>query len=92
MINYDVPEDSENYIHRIGRTGRAGAPGHAISFATPDQESEVRAIERLMRTALPVSEHPELPKESFPIRSAQARRVISVGPRRFRSRGRRRFP
>ena len=92
VVNYDLPEDSENYVHRIGRTGRAGAPGHAISFATPDQEGEVRAIERLMRIALPVSEHPELPKESFPVRSAAARRVISVGPRRFRSRGGRRFP
>lgn len=94
VINYDLPEDSENYVHRIGRTGRAGAPGHAISFATPDQETEVRSIERLMRVALPISEHPELPKETFPVRSAEARRVISVSPRHFRSRrsGRRRFP
>ena len=35
VINYDLPDDSENYVHRIGRTGRAGREGHAISLATP---------------------------------------------------------
>jgi len=65
VINYDLPEDAENYVHRIGRTGRAGHEGHAISIATPDQAFEVRSIEKLIRTALPVAEHPEFPKESF---------------------------
>ncbi len=89
VINYDLPEDSENYVHRIGRTGRAGALGHAISFAMPDQEKEVRAIERLMRVPLPVSEHPELPKESFfaSSRTTQGRGFRSnrrsFAPRRF---------
>lgn len=48
-------------MHRIGRTGRAGAAGHAISFATPDQRSDVYGIERLMRSTLPLSKVPELP-------------------------------
>ena len=65
VMNYDLPDDSENYIHRIGRTGRAGDKGHAISFATPDQSDTVKAIEKLMRMALPISEHPEMPLESF---------------------------
>jgi len=65
VINYDLPEDAENYVHRIGRTGRAGHEGHAISIATPDQAFEVRSIERLIKTALPVAEHPEFPKEVF---------------------------
>ena len=65
VINYDLPDESENYVHRIGRTGRIGDKGHAISFATPEQEKDVRAIESLMRTALPISEHPEMPLESF---------------------------
>ncbi len=65
VINYDLPDDAENYVHRIGRTGRAGHTGHAISFATPDQENEVRSIEKLVRVALPVAEHPELPPEKF---------------------------
>ena len=65
VINYDLPEDVENYVHRIGRTGRAGQVGHAISFATPDQGNEVRSIERLTRTALPIAKHPEVPGSEF---------------------------
>lgn len=65
VINYDLPEDAENYVHRIGRTGRAGHEGHAIALATPDQAFEVRSIEKLIKTALPVAEHPEFPKETF---------------------------
>ncbi|MBI4372914.1 MAG: DEAD/DEAH box helicase [Candidatus Omnitrophica bacterium] len=65
VLNYDLPDESGNYVHRIGRTGRAGDKGHAISFATPDQGKEVRDIEKLMRTVLPISEHPEMPLESF---------------------------
>lgn len=65
VINYDLPDDAENYVHRIGRTGRAGHEGHAISFATPDQRNDVQNIEKLMRSALPISEHPEIPSERF---------------------------
>ena len=65
VINYDLPEDAENYVHRIGRTGRAGHKGHAISFATPDQKSDVRDIEKLIRATLPVSKHPEVLPEQF---------------------------
>ena len=61
VINYDLPQAAEDYIHRIGRTGRAGGEGHAISFAMPDQRGSVRDIERLMRVALPLSKLPELP-------------------------------
>jgi len=65
VLNYDIPEDAENYVHRIGRTARTGHKGHAISFATPDQKTEVAAIERLIRAAIPISEHPEIPLEKF---------------------------
>lgn len=86
VLNYDLPDDSENYVHRIGRTGRIGDKGHAISFATPDQGKDVKAIEKLMRAALPISEHPEMPIENFieykPVK------VASFGGSRF-SRGRR---
>lgn len=54
VINYDLPENAEDYVHRIGRTGRAGAVGHAISFAMPNQLSDVKSIERLIKKALPV--------------------------------------
>ncbi len=68
VINYDLPSTAEDYVHRIGRTGRAGMAGKAISFATPDQRAEVRGIERLIRTNLPVSKNPQLtrlPKEAL---------------------------
>lgn len=61
VINYDLPDNAEDYVHRIGRTGRAGGKGHAISFARPNQRDDVRAIERLIRLPLPVSKLPELP-------------------------------
>jgi ATP-dependent RNA helicase RhlE len=65
IINYDIPDDPDNYVHRIGRTGRAGQEGHAISFATPDQELDIKNIEKLIRSTIPVSAHPELPPEQF---------------------------
>lgn len=65
VINYDLPEDAENYVHRIGRTARAGKKGHAISFATPDQSGDVREIEKLIRLTLPIAQHPEIPAEKF---------------------------
>jgi ATP-dependent RNA helicase RhlE len=61
VVNYDLPADAEDYVHRIGRTGRAEKSGHAISFARPDQRNDVRAIERLTRGTLPVSALPSLP-------------------------------
>ena len=61
VINYDLPTVSEDYVHRIGRTGRAGGAGHAISFARPDQRRDVQDIERLMRANLQVSKLPSLP-------------------------------
>lgn len=61
VINFDLPNSSEDYVHRIGRTGRAGKTGHAISFATPDQRNNVRSIERLIRKTLPITTLPTLP-------------------------------
>jgi ATP-dependent RNA helicase DeaD len=45
IINFDLPEDPENYVHRIGRTGRMGADGIAIAFVTPEQGKQLTAIE-----------------------------------------------
>lgn len=72
VINYDLPEDAGNYVHRIGRTGRAGQEGRAISFAMPDQRDDVKNIENLMRLALPISKHPDVPAGEF-YRSAASR-------------------
>ena len=61
VINYDLPSSSSDYVHRIGRTARAGAEGHAISFAEPAQRRDIRDIERLIRMPIPYSETPSLP-------------------------------
>ncbi|TSC88832.1 MAG: ATP-dependent RNA helicase RhlE [Parcubacteria group bacterium Gr01-1014_3] len=71
VINFDLPQSAEDYIHRIGRTGRAGEEGHAISFAEPNQKGDVRDIERLMRGALPLSKVPQLPPHRAPVRLAR---------------------
>ena len=55
VINFDLPNVAESYVHRIGRTGRAGASGHAVSFCDPlDERTLLRDIERLIRQTLPV--------------------------------------
>jgi ATP-dependent RNA helicase RhlE len=81
VVNYDLPEDAENYVHRIGRTGRAGHKGHAISFATPDQKGDVHDIEKLIRTSLPISKHPEFSTDQFD-QGAHASSRPPTGPRR----------
>jgi ATP-dependent RNA helicase RhlE len=58
VINFDVPVDPESYVHRIGRTARAGAGGMAISFCDHDERGALRDIERTIRQSLPVfSDH-----------------------------------
>jgi ATP-dependent RNA helicase RhlE len=61
VLNFDLPTQSEDYVHRIGRTARAGATGHAISFAMPDQKRDIRDIEKLIRKTIPVSQPSDLP-------------------------------
>ncbi len=56
VVNYDLPDNPEDYIHRIGRTGRAGAKGRAITLALPEQTANVRQIERLLGLSIEVSE------------------------------------
>ena len=88
VVNFDLPDDSENYVHRIGRTGRAGQKGHAISFAGPDQSRDVKDIEKIMRSTIPVSRDPEFFTEEF-IQSSSAKK--SFGPFKPYKQFRRRF-
>ncbi|MFH1894608.1 MAG: DEAD/DEAH box helicase [Patescibacteria group bacterium] len=84
VINYDLPSQAEDYVHRIGRTARAGKEGHAISFVTPSEQGEIRAIEWLIRKKLNVSTIPEFPTMQF----AKPRMVYSSEKRRRRKLGR----
>jgi ATP-dependent RNA helicase RhlE len=54
VINYELPHTAHDYVHRIGRTGRAGATGQAISLVAPDEEDYLRAVNRLLKKDLPV--------------------------------------
>ncbi|HEV2791580.1 MAG TPA: DEAD/DEAH box helicase, partial [Solirubrobacterales bacterium] len=66
VINYDVPNSSETYVHRIGRTGRVGRTGRAITFVTPDQRDEIGRIERDVSTTIGEWETPEERLEHAP--------------------------
>jgi ATP-dependent RNA helicase DeaD len=66
VINFDVPNSSEVYVHRIGRTGRVGRTGRAITFVTPAQREEIDRIERDVKTSIGVWETPEERLEHAP--------------------------
>ena len=53
VVNYDMPSNPEEYVHRVGRTGRAGAPGHAVSLVTRDDWHAVREVERATGQKIP---------------------------------------
>uniref|UniRef100_UPI0035B1ECBF helicase-related protein n=1 Tax=Tabrizicola sp. TaxID=2005166 RepID=UPI0035B1ECBF len=54
VYNYDLPNVPENYVHRIGRTARAGAEGTAVAFCSPAEMGELQAIEKVMKKPIPV--------------------------------------
>jgi ATP-dependent RNA helicase RhlE len=55
VINFDIPNEPESYVHRIGRTGRAGADGIALSFCASNERVDLRAIETLIGIRIPVT-------------------------------------
>lgn len=57
VFNYDLPDDREDYVHRIGRTGRAGANGHSISLACEEYALNLTAIEEYIGHSIPVSRY-----------------------------------
>jgi ATP-dependent RNA helicase DeaD len=66
VINYDVPDTTDGYVHRIGRTGRVGRTGRAITFVTPSQRREVPRIEREAKVSIGAWERPEERLEHAP--------------------------
>ena len=71
VVNMELPLETESYVHRIGRTARAGESGAAISFVTPEERGQLKAVERLIKKSIPVDrdhpfeEQPELPPPSW---------------------------
>jgi ATP-dependent RNA helicase RhlE len=86
VINYDLPDNTQDYVHRIGRTGRAGEEGRAISFAMPDQRRDVRDIERLIRKEIPIMPHggQKITFDAPAVRSFGRNRHLRRSPSRWR--------
>ena len=74
VVNYEMPIDAETYVHRIGRTGRAGATGTAVSFCDSEERPRLKAVERLIRQPLTVRGAParQVANESASIRREMA--------------------
>jgi len=72
VVNYDLPQEPESFIHRIGRTGRAGARGASWTFAVPLERSEMRNIESLLGTKVQYRELPSLPRPIGLVSDVQA--------------------
>lgn len=73
VVNFDVPMDPEDYVHRIGRTGRAGATGHAYTFVAPDEISPLREIEYFTKKLVPVWDLPGFSYDSGRIMPQEGR-------------------
>ncbi len=69
VVNYDLPQVPEDYVHRIGRTGRAGESGRAVSLVCPDERSQLKSIERLLSRQIEVEEIPGYKKENIEVGS-----------------------
>jgi ATP-dependent RNA helicase RhlE len=91
VFNFDLPNVPETYVHRIGRTARAGESGTAISLCSPEERGSLRDIERVIRRSLPESpslagERPRRPARSYaePVARAPAAHAVSRKPRASR--------
>ncbi|MCZ6846761.1 MAG: DEAD/DEAH box helicase, partial [Alphaproteobacteria bacterium] len=86
VFNYDVPTHAEDYVHRIGRTGRAGHRGRAITIATPEETKFVDAIERLIGRKIPRIEPGGAPVATAEPTEAPAAPADDIEPKRGRRR------
>ena len=92
VVNFDVPQVPDDYIHRVGRTGRAEATGEAFTFVSPEEEGDLRAIERaiarrLPRVTVPDFDYTARPQHKLEIPLAQRIAEIRARKREDRARG-----
>ncbi|HTR58191.1 MAG TPA: helicase-related protein, partial [Casimicrobiaceae bacterium] len=75
VVNYEIPHVPEDYIHRIGRTGRAGLTGEAVSFCAPEEDKLFAEIERMLKRKIPVAIAPTFSAERHGTRETRAPRA-----------------
>jgi ATP-dependent RNA helicase RhlE len=73
VVNFDLPLNPEDYVHRIGRTGRAGLEGEAISLVGEEDHEKLSAVERLIRKKLPLVDPPAMPRRQKRVAPAQSK-------------------
>jgi len=88
VINYDIPEEPENYIHRIGRTGRAEAEGDAFTLMAPEEELWITAVERILNHRLPRVILPDFTYHVSTVHGSYHPRPFYIPTRRPGQRGR----
>jgi ATP-dependent RNA helicase RhlE len=91
VVNFDVPLVPEDYIHRVGRTGRAQAVGEAFTFVSPDEESDLRAIEKAIARRLPRVTVPDFDYTAKPAAKLEiplAQRIAEIRARKREERAR----
>jgi ATP-dependent RNA helicase RhlE len=71
VINYDIPNESETYVHRIGRSGRAGLSGNAISLCEPEENVFIKDIEKLIKKQIPIVNDNPFPQTDRPMNAAE---------------------
>ena len=91
VINFDVPAQAEDYIHRVGRTARAELTGSAFTLVSPEEEGDLRAIERAIHTRLPRVTVPDFDYSSRPaehLEVPRAQRIAEIRARKAEERAR----
>jgi len=93
VVNFELPYHAQDYVHRIGRTGRAGIPGHAISLVSLEEEDQLKSINRLLKKDLPIRQvrgfeldpravaPPRAPRGASPARTGSRPRTSGAGSR-----------
>src|SRR5205085_7529082 len=91
VVNFDVPAAPDDYIHRVGRTGRAEMTGEAFTFVTPQDEGDWRAIERAIGKSLPRVTLPDFnyhARSAKPLEVPHAQRIAEIRARKAEERAR----
>ena len=82
MVNYELPNVPEDYVHRIGRTARAGGSGSAVSLVSPDEAPLLREIERVLKRPIPVAALPPFKVTAPPAGAAPPREAAPAAAHR----------